>query len=98
MDLGIALVDVSARFINSDEFRASCGPNPSNGQFLIKVYNNVLSRDPNKGGYDWWVDQLANNPEKTWQKVLADFFESTENQANVLDIIGGGMQYDLWAG
>jgi hypothetical protein len=30
--------------------------------------------------------------------VLADFFESTENQANVLDIIGGGMQYDLWAG
>jgi|TARA_B110000879_G_scaffold202806_1_gene279630 Ca2+-binding RTX toxin-like protein len=96
MDLGMALVDVSARFIDSDEFRASYGTNPSNGEFLIKVYNNVLSRDPDEGGYDWWVDQLASNPEKTWQKVLADFSESTENQTNVLDIIGGGVLYDLW--
>jgi hypothetical protein len=96
MDLGMALVDVSARFIDSDEFRASYGTNPSNGEFLTKVYNNVLSRDPDAGGYDWWVDQLANNPEKTWKKVLADFSESTENQTNVLDIIGGGVLYDLW--
>jgi hypothetical protein len=96
MDLGMDLVDVSARFIDSDEFRAAYGTNPSNGEFLTKVYNNVLSRDPDSGGYDWWVDQLANNPEKSWDKVLADFSESTENQANVLELIGNGVQYDLW--
>jgi len=96
MDLGMDLVDVCARFIDSDEFRAAYGTNPSNGEFLTKVYNNVLGRDPDSGGYDWWVDQLANNPEKSWDKVLADFSESTENQANVLELIGNGVQYDLW--
>ncbi|WP_443636431.1 DUF4214 domain-containing protein [Candidatus Njordibacter sp. Uisw_058] len=96
MDLGKTLVEVSAGFIDSDEFRASYGTNPSNGEFLTKVYNNVLGRDPDSGGYDWWVDQLANNPEKTWDKVMADFSEGTENQANVLELIGNGVQYDLW--
>jgi hypothetical protein len=96
MDLGKTLVEVSAGFIDSDEFRASYGINPSNGEFLTKVYNNVLGRDPDSGGYDWWVDQLTNNPEKTWDKVMADFSEGTENQANVLELIGNGVQYDLW--
>ena len=96
MDLGKTLVEVSAGFIDSDEFRASYGTSPSNGEFLTKVYNNVLGRDPDSGGYDWWVDQLANNPEKTWEKVMADFSEGTENQANVLELIGNGVQYDLW--
>ena len=96
MDLGKTLVEVSAGFIDSDEFRASYGTNPTNGEFLTKVYNNVLGRDPDSGGYDWWVDQLTNNPEKTWDKVMADFSEGTENQANVLELIGNGVQYDLW--
>jgi hypothetical protein len=96
MDLGKTLVEVSAGFIDSDEFRASYGTSPSNGEFLTKVYNNVLGRDPDSRGYDWWVDQLANNPEKSWEKVMADFSEGTENQANVLELIGNGVQYDLW--
>ena len=96
MDLGKTLVEVSAGFIDSDEFRASYGINPSDGEFLTKVYNNVLGRDPDSGGYDWWVDQLANNPEKSWNKVMADFSEGTENQANVIELIGNGVQYDLW--
>ena len=96
MDLGKTLVEVSAGFIDSDEFRASYGTNPTNGEFLTKVYNNVLGRDPDSGGYDWWVDQLANNQEKSWNKVMADFSEGTENQANVLELISNGVQYDLW--
>ena len=96
MDLGKTLVEVSAGFIDSDEFRTSYGTNPSNGEFLTKVHNNVLGRDPDSGGYDWWVDQLTNNPEKSWSKVMADFSEGTENQANVLELIGNGVQYDLW--
>ena len=96
MDLGMDLVDVSARFIDSDEFRAAYGTNPSNGEFLTKVYNNVLGRDPDSGGYDWWVDQLANNPEKTWDKVMADFSEGTENVENTDSLISNGISYDLW--
>ena len=81
MDLGKTLVEVSAGFIDSDEFRASYGTNPTNGGFLTKVYNNVLGRDPESGG---------------WNKVMADFSEGTENQANVLELISNGVQYDLW--
>jgi Ca2+-binding RTX toxin-like protein len=96
MDLGTTLVEVSAGFIDSDEFRTSYGTNPTNGEFLTKVYNNVLSRDPDSGGYDWWVDQLANNPEKSWDKVLADFSESSENVENTESLISNGISYDLW--
>ena len=83
MDEGMDMVEVAARFIDSDEFRSLYGQNPTNGEFLNKVYLNVLDRLPDAGGYDWWMDQLENNPEKTWEKVLADFSESPENQANV---------------
>ncbi len=97
MDQGMDLIEVSARFIDSAEFRSLYGTNPSNGVFLTNVYRNVLGRDPDSEGYAWWTDQLANNPEKTWQKVLADFSESTENQANVIGLIGNGFEYSLWA-
>lgn len=98
MDNGMDMVEVAARFIDSDEFRLIYGTNPTNGQFLTKVYNNVLDRDPDAGGYAWWIDQLENNPEKTWQKVLADFSESPENQTNVADLIANGIPFDPWVG
>ena len=98
MDAGMSMTEVAARFIDSAEFRSLYGAAPTNGEFLTKVYNNVLDRDPDSGGYAWWTDQLANNPEKTWQKVLADFSESAENQANVAGLIGNGITYDTWTG
>ena len=55
-------------------------------------------RDPDAGGYAWWIEQLENNPEKTWQKVLADFSESPENQHNVAELIANGIPFDPWAG
>ena len=98
MDAGMSMTEVAARFIDSTEFRLLYGTTPTNGEFLTKVYNNVLDRDPDSDGYVWWMDQLANNPEKTWQKVLADFSESSENQANVASLIGNGITYDAWTG
>ena len=98
MDDGMDMVEVAARFIDSDEFRYLYGINPTNGEFLTKVYNNVLDRDPDAGGYDWWMDQLTNNPEKIWQKVLADFSESPENQTNVAELIANGIQFEPWVG
>ena len=98
MDEGMDMVEVAARFIDSDEFRSLYGQNPTNGEFLNKVYLNVLDRLPDAEGYDWWIDQLENNPEKTWQKVLADFSESPENQANVAELIANGIVFDPWVG
>jgi hypothetical protein len=98
MDNGMDMVEVAARFIDSPEFRSLYGQNPTNGEFLNKVYLNVLDRLPDASGYAWWIDQLDNNPEKTWEKVLADFSESPENQTNVAELIANGIVFDPWVG
>jgi serralysin len=69
------------------------GQSPTNAEFLTKVYTNVLGRTPDQGGYDWWLNQLNTNPEKTRQKVLADFSESQENKDSVAALIGAGIQF-----
>ncbi len=98
MDKGMNAVDVSARFIDSPEFRTLYGQNPSNADFLTKVYSNVLGRTPDQGGYSWWLNELNTNPARTKAKVLADFAESGENQAGVASLIGNGIQYTEFVG
>ncbi len=98
IDSGMDMVEVAARFIDSSEFRSLYGQNPSNAEFLTKVYTNVLGRTPDEGGYSWWLNQLNTNPEKTRQKVLADFSESQENKDSVISLIGTGIQYSEFSG
>jgi len=98
IDKGMDLIEVSARFVDSNEFRSLYGTNPTNEQFLTKLYTNVLGRQPEASGYNWWLNQLNTNPEKTKAKVLADFAESAENQTGVLGLIGSGITYEPWVG
>lgn len=98
MDKGMDLISVAARFIDSPEFRTQYGTNPTNAQFITLLYDNVLGRTPDQAGLNWWVNEMAINPTKTQQKVLADFSEGTENQANVATLIGNGIVYDAFVG
>jgi hypothetical protein len=96
MDKGMSLEEVSARFIDSPEFKAIYGTNPTNDEFLTRVYENVLHRAPDEAGFRWWKDQVDHNSEKTWAKVLADFSESPENHVNVVGQTSKGIEYDQW--
>jgi len=98
MDKGMDVVEVAARFIDSPEFRALYGQNPSIAEFLTKVYTNVLDRAPDTAGLAWWINEMKTNPSKSWQKVLADFSESPENQTGVASLIGNGITYEPWLG
>jgi len=98
MDNDMDLIEVSARFIDSNEFRQGYGSNPTSEEFLSKLYTNVLGRQPEASGYNWWLNELNTNPEKTKAKVLADFAESAENQTGVLSLIGNGITYEPWVG
>ena len=98
LDKGMSLEEVAERFIDSEEFEDLYGGNLDNESFLKAVYQNVLERPPDPQGLDWWLKELNTNPEKTRAKVLADFAESTENQANTLELIGAGILYDPWLG
>lgn len=96
MDQGMNLQEAAARFIDSNEFQALYGVAPSNDDFLYRLYTNILDREPDAAGYDWWLEQLNTNPEKTWDRVLADFSESRENLDNMLEITGGIISFDLF--
>ena len=92
MDQGAALLQVAEQFIASPEFTAKYGANPSNSDFVVKLYNNVLNRDPDAGGLAFWVDQL-NAGTLTRPQVLTGFSESTENKAALLPAIGNGIAF-----
>jgi len=98
MDSGMTLIEAAARFIDSNEFRAMYGTSPTDEQYLTKVYQNVLGRDPEPAGYNWWLNEIRTNPEKTRAKVLADFSESVENNAGTAQLVGQGIIYEPWVG
>jgi hypothetical protein len=66
--------------------------------FLRRLYQNVLSRDPEQAGYLWWINQLDSNPEMIKAKVLIDFSESAENYAAVANLMVTGITYEQWLG
>lgn len=94
MENGMRQDEVAGRFIDSDEFRSIYGNNPTNRDFISKLYEFALHRAPDQGGLNFWVSQLDNNV-YTRAGILASFAESTENQAAVIGTIQNGI--DLFA-
>lgn len=72
-------LEVAARFYDSEEFNLRYG-NPSSEGFIDLLYENVLDRDPDAGGLNYWVGELNSGMDRS--EVLARFAESTENVAN----------------
>ena len=91
MDGGVSLPTVSSAFIASAEFKALYGVNPTNEVFISKLYDNVLHRTPDIGGYNYWVGLLNANKIDTIS-TLINFSESPENQAGVIGVIQNGIE------
>lgn len=73
---GTPLVDVSNNFVTSPEFVTTYG-SLSDGQFVDRVYENVLGRAPDAGGYQHWVGMLASG-QMSRGAVMTGFSESAE--------------------
>ncbi len=97
MDGGSSLSTISGGFINSTEFRAAYGSAPTNEQLVTRFYQNILHREPEKAGYDFWVGVLNGN-HAPLADVLAAISESNENQVAVAAIIGNGFGYVPFGG
>jgi hypothetical protein len=95
LDAGNSLQNVAYSFVNSAEFADKYGANPSDAQYLQALYQNVLHRAPDAGGYDFWMNALHIAPRA---EVLMNFSESPENQAQVIGQIANGIDYTLWLG
>ena len=73
---GWSLGGISDFFASSPEFITTYG-SLTNEQFVTLVYQNVLGRAPDAGGYAFWVDEL-NSGRRTRGRVMLEFSESTE--------------------
>lgn len=89
LDEGTPLHDVAQGFLDSVEFQTTYGSNLTDRAFVQALYENVLQRQGESAGLDFWVDRLASG---TFDRatVLAGFSESNENVALVGATIEGG--------
>ena len=96
LDTGAPLQLAASGFIESAEFASLYGSNPSDTAFLTKLYNNVLDRDPDQGGLNYWTQQLNHGLSR--EDALINFSESNENVSNVAGLIENGIHYQMWLG
>lgn len=92
MDYGLSLFEAAQGFLDSDEFKSLYGDPISDQDFVTALYTNVLDREFDQAGLDWWLNELDQGL-NTRAGVLAGFSESTENKENVLPLIENGIMY-----
>lgn len=74
---GADFISISDAFRNSPEFKTKYGE-LNNNDYVYKLYNNVLTREPDAGGLAWWQNEL-NTGHQTRDQVLIGFAGSAEN-------------------
>lgn len=57
---GAGLMEIASYFATSQEFRLRYGEGLSNAQFLDVVYRNVLGRQYDQAGFDYWLGLMTN--------------------------------------
>ena len=93
LDRGASLIDVSAGFMQSNEFKALYGGSaPATSMLVTNLYANVLHRTPDAGGFAYWSNILDSHAASAAQ-VVTSFSESAENQAQVIGSIKNGIDY-----
>lgn len=78
---------ISQSFVMSPEFVSTYG-SLSDRDFIRLVYNNVLVRQPDQSGYDFWLNEMANG--MTRGQLMTQFSESPEfvqNTRPAVDVI-----------
>lgn len=80
---GTEYLDIVSGFVNSREFQDTYGA-ANDTQFVTLLYNNVLGRDPNAAGLEYWVDRLDTGTD-TREEVVRGFAQSREFKAGTQD-------------
>ncbi len=78
---------VASSFLASSEFKERYGENVSNAKYVETLYVNVLGRDYDQSGYNYWLGNL-NNGLETRHELLLGFAESAENKVLFSEMTG----------
>ena len=92
MDAGKSLLAVAKDFTFQQEYLAAYGTAPSAGDYVSKLYQNVLGRSGEAAGIAFWTQELTSGARDN-TKVLADFTEIAENVTGVAASIADGFWY-----
>lgn len=91
------VTNIAQGFVNSAEFTAKYGANPSNASYVDKLYQNVLGRAGEAGGVAYWNQELdAGKISKA--AVLVQFATLAEGASNVASLIANGIPYTEFVG
>ena len=66
-------------FINSTEFKILYFNNSSDEECIVSLYKNILKREPDNIGYEYWLNQLQSEKENKTD-LLIGFAESSESK------------------
>ena len=78
---------VASSFLGSGEFKQRYGEDVSDSSYVNTLYKNVLGRDADTGGLNYWLGQL-NSGAETRYEVLLGFAESAENKTLFTEMTG----------
>ena len=70
-----------------DEFKDTYGVDVDTGTYVNTLYENILGREADQEGYEYWVEQL-NSGQENRGELLLGFAESIENQALFSEVTG----------
>jgi hypothetical protein len=88
---GRDVLGIASDFVVSAEFKTLYGESPANLKLINAFYNNVLHRDGEKEGVNWWTAQMDAGAAKSG--VLYGFSDSAENKANLQNAMVNGFDY-----
>ena len=77
---GLSPLQIAREFRIAPEFAAKYGVNVSNRDYTYNMYKNVLGREPDQGGIDYWTN-VVNIGWVTRDQLLIEFAQSPENIA-----------------
>ena len=80
---------MASSFLASVEFKQRYGEDVTDSTYVNTLYKNVLGRDADPSGLNYWLGQL-NSGAETRYEVLLGFAESAENKALFSEMTGFG--------
>ena len=80
---------VASSFLGSAEFKERYGENVSDSTYVNTLYKNVLGRDADFTGLNYWLGRLDSGAETRYE-VLLGFAESAENKTLFTEMTGFG--------
>jgi len=87
----MALVDVTAQFLTAPEYAERYGVAIDNDVFLDIIYLNVLGRESDQEGRDFWSKAMSDGVNRS--DIMQGFSESAEHALKLAAEMGDGMWY-----